>query len=93
VTGPPDRSSCFHDEGELVVAGRSFRGKERLSRFYGAGPTPRDGVQPTKYMISNILVDRNDDHASVISYFQVLQGSGPAAWGRYLDNIVRFGDQ
>jgi len=54
VTGPPDRSSCFHDEGELVVGGRSFREKERLSRFYGAGPTPRDGAQRrTSYRLSD----------------------------------------
>jgi uncharacterized protein (TIGR02246 family) len=82
---PEQLITLFADDGEIRVGGRSFAGRDRLTKFFSVAP--RD-VHKTKHVLTNIVIDQDaDDLANSVTYFQVLNTTGLQAWGRYIDRF------
>jgi hypothetical protein len=76
------------------VPGRIVKGREKLGRFFGYGRTDETPAHLTKHILTNFTCEfEGDSRASTVTYFQVLQGTGLSAWGRYIDNVVSHDGQ
>jgi 3-phenylpropionate/cinnamic acid dioxygenase small subunit len=88
--GQPDALlALFVPDAELRVPGRTFTGQDRLGRFFGVGRSNDAAPHQTKHVLTNMVVDVVDGgRATAVTYFQVLQGVGISAWGRYIDELT-----
>jgi len=82
---------CFTDDGVLEVPGIRTEGREALLAM-GAGIRENAAANPSRHVVTNVLIDVDGDQASSQSYLIMVSASVPPVLritGTYRDRIRR----